>query len=364
MRQVSPAFLAALPASHSIVVRADVLSGGLVVASLPVTAGSVTIDRANAVRRRCQVTLSDPSLTPRSATDLLTPYGTELALYRGIRLPGGDELIPLGIFGLSKINISSGAAGLVITVDGYDRSRRVARSKITDVTVITAGTNVNTATQGLIAPAVPGLAYALAPTTAVTPLLVLQPADDRWAQAVALQQTIGRELYFDAAGVVVSSPVVDPTTSAPVASYTVGEGGTLLSAARDLIDEQTFNHVIVSGQTSSVTAPVRGEAMDLDPASPTYVNGPYGDVVNIVTSNAVTSGAQATAMAQAILLGALGLTEQVQLTAIVNPAHDVNDVVTITEPLSGTAAQYVLDSLTVPLAHSTPMTAVTRRRGT
>src|SRR4051812_35315225 len=103
MYNVSAAFLAALRQSHTISTRADVLSGGVVVATLDITDGSVEVDGNNTVRRHCSVTLVDPTgtMTPSEAGDLLSPFGNEIALYRGI----GDELVPLGVFGIATVDI-------------------------------------------------------------------------------------------------------------------------------------------------------------------------------------------------------------------------------------------------------------------
>jgi hypothetical protein len=47
---------------------------------------------------------------------------------------------------------------------------------------------------------------------------------------------------------------------------------------------------------------------------------------------------------------------------IVNPAHDAGDVVTIIRPEIGVSANYVIDSLNIPLAASGLMDAGARTR--
>lgn len=373
MWPVSAAFLAAVGSSHQVVSRVDVLRGGQRLAVLQPTGGQVTVDRTNAVRRRCSMQLTDPTgtLTPAAAADVLSPYGTELAVWRGVVLPGGVELAPLGVFGVASVTATA-ANGLTLTVEGYDRARRLGLSRLPDIYTVTAGAGVNDATTGLLASRFPGLRFSLPPTSAVTPLVVLQPGADPWAAAAALQAALGRELYVDPVGTVTASPVPDPATSPVVATYTAGPQAVILDVQRRLTDDGIINHVVVSGQSTSLAAPVRGEAYDTDPTSPTFIGvgyggpswvpGPVGDLVQYVTSPLPTSADQATAMAAGILRDARGSTEQLQFTVVPNPAHDAGDVVQVVEQRSRTSGRYVIDSMTVPLDAAGALQATGRRR--
>ncbi len=363
MYPVSPAFTAALPYSHTVATRVDVLTAGQVsYRGLQVLAGNVTVDRANAVRRTVSLQLvGDATMTPASARDLLAPYGNELAVYRGLVLPAGPELVPLGVFRISSVDVGN-HADLTIAVGGSDRSRTVARAGLTDYLTVSAGTDLNAATATLISAALPGLVFNLAGTASVTPQLVYAPGDDMWKAASELQAADGKDLYFDVLGQVRSTPVPNPLTAATVASYVAGSTAMLLPGLhRRQADDPGYNNVVVSAQSTSTVPPVVGSAGDTNPASATYVGGPYGRVTKYVQSDLPTSGAQASAMAAGLLQAALGLTEQVTMPALVNPAHDVNDVVQITEPATKTSALYVLDSVQVPLAFDGALTASTRR---
>ncbi|MBQ1165738.1 DUF5047 domain-containing protein, partial [Streptomyces sp. A73] len=60
------------------------------VVELEHTAGSVTVDRGQAVRRPASVTVPDTSVIPRTPTEQLAIYGAKLRLERGIRYGNGD----------------------------------------------------------------------------------------------------------------------------------------------------------------------------------------------------------------------------------------------------------------------------------
>jgi hypothetical protein len=68
----------------------NVIQHNKVVATLDVFDGEVTADRTAAQMRQCTISLADPdgTLTPEDATSLLTPFGTQLQLLRGVKLPG------------------------------------------------------------------------------------------------------------------------------------------------------------------------------------------------------------------------------------------------------------------------------------
>src|SRR5690349_16631455 len=144
MYSVSQGFKDALTRSHRVITKAEVLRQGQAIQTLWINSGQVDIDATAAIRRKCKVTLADElgTLTPASAADLLTPFGNELKLYRGIRFAdGSEEYVPQGVFGMTTVDIEDDGPGVVINVEGYDRSKKVQRARFTGPVVIAAGTN-------------------------------------------------------------------------------------------------------------------------------------------------------------------------------------------------------------------------------
>lgn len=362
MYPISAAFEAALRTSHTAVARVDVTSASSGTTTLPVVVdGAVTVDRTSAVRRRCKLTLLDPTgtLTPTSAAALLAPYGNELRPYRGIRFESTDELVPLGVFGISDVLVTEDASGVKIELEGFDRARRVSRARFTAAYTIAAGTNVATAIRTLISSRVTGLTYSFTTTTATTPLVVFDRGSDPWDAAAQLAQSIGCELYFDADGVCVLRTEPNPLTGAVVMRYAEGAQATFVDVKRKSTDAGVYSRVVVVGETTDAP-PVVGEAFDNDPSSPTYFAGPFGDVPYFVVSGLITSTQQANDAAASLLRRKRGSSESVELTALVNPAHEAGDVIEVVRSAVGVSSRYVLDGFDVPLRASGTQTFRTR----
>jgi hypothetical protein len=371
MWTVSSKWAAALAASHIAVAVAEVwpsIAAGVASATLQVLSGDVKVDYTQAIRRSCQLVVEDPTgaLTPRTASDLLAPYGPELHLSRGIIYADGTkELAPLGVFRLSQSQPHSGSDGTTLTLTGYDRARTVQRAALADFYVIAAGTNIATAIKALIQQQVPALVdglFNLIPTTVTTPAMTLEPGADPWAAAQTLAQAAGCDLYFDQVGRATMTPVVNPQTAAPVASYVEGTGGLLLSSDPLLDDTDGYNQVVVMSSNSNANPPVMAVATDTNPNSPTYNGGPYGTVTApVIRSDLATTSAVALSMAQAQLYRGFGVTQKVSFEGIVNPALDASDVITIKRAAVRLSGNYVLDQLTIPLGADQPMPGITRQ---
>jgi hypothetical protein len=124
------------------------------------------------------------------------------------------------------------------------------------------------------------------------------------------------------------------------------------------------NYFIRDGQGTGIDAPFRAIAVDDNPASTTYINGPYGRVVDYSASSLYATQAQAQAAADADLLLALGSVEALTLNAIPKPDHDVDDVIEVTRVRSGLSNQlYVLDAITMGFG-VTGLTQMTGRQVT
>lgn len=366
MQPVSAAFLAAVT-NNPVVARSATVNqfDGKQLVELQITDGTVWDDITNATRRRCTVTLTDPTgtLTPANAADVLAPYGNELRLGRGFAYTDGtSEIAPLGVFGVSSVTVDDKPDGLLISVEGFDRSRRVQRAKFADAYPLAAGANAGTAIQTMLSARVAGLAFNFAPVTYTIPLTTYQPGDDPWQGAQDIAKASGCDLYFDRAGVCVLTPITDPALAPVAATFTEGNGMAITALSRKLTDEQTYSHVVATGESTGISTPVRGEALDTNPTSPTYYLGPYGDVVRFYSSPLLTTDAQCAAAAASILARGTGLSEQVTFDSLVNPALDAGDVMAINRARSKVAARYSADALVIPLGASAGMNATTRRR--
>lgn len=353
--------------------RGEVWAGGGKLASFRIESGTVTIDRKNACRRTCSVMLTEGELVgstlkvvPTVATDLFTPFGNELRIYYTKIVNGVETDTLVGVFGISDVDIQDSGADLSIAVDGKDRAYAYGRAGFTDVYTIAASTNMATAIQSLLNSRSVAFTQTFAfmsttYTTGTTPM-VFGPGDDPWAKASDMAASIGAELYMDQSGITTLKAVPDPATAGVAASYVEGNSNTACAIDRKLSNAQAANYIIRDGQGSGISAPVRGIAQDTNPASPTYVNGNYGTVVDYKSSSLYATTAAAQAAANADLLVAQGSTEVTIWTVIPDPQRDVDDVISGTRVRAGIASgtKYVVDSISLGFDPGTLMTMTTR----
>ena len=345
--------------------RAEIWSGTVLLRNFDVDTGTETRDRSNLIRGICTITTTDEDGT---LLPYLTPYGREMRLYYGVTYDDGtQEEILLGIFGIVDVEVDDSGGDLVITVDGSDRARAVQRDVFTDVFSITPDSNVADAIMNIISSRTLGFVpeFNFAPITAVTPsaALVYAPGDDPMQSAADLADSAGCELFVDTDGIFTLLTIPDPTT-APIAwNYDEGNENLAVELDRTVSSATLPNIVIRDGSGTGVAASVEGYAYDGDPASPTYINGPYGQVVDYQSSSLYTTQAQAQAAADAALALAKGSAEALTLTAIPKPDHDVDDVIEVTRVRAGVVSgtRYVIDALTLTLGSSGTLQLTGRR---
>ncbi|MFF8831392.1 DUF5047 domain-containing protein [Streptomyces sp. NPDC015131] len=369
MARQTDRFYETIRRSHDYFSYVDVISPDLETIRLPAVSGSVDIDRTAAVRRKLTCSSVDPLgvLTPREDGEVLTPRGTELRAYRGVRYPDGtEEVCPLGVFRLSKASISDTTGGSpTIDLECFDRSRTIARDKFTVPYTIASGTNVLTAIKHIVQRTFPAAQYdAITSTLTTTAPLLFDAGNDPWEAVTQLATSMGCEIYFDVEGRLVIAPPEDINAlPAPDFTYIEGDGCTMIDLSRVYSDEPGHNGVIVTGESpGDEKPPVRGEAWDMNPTSPTYRFGPYGEVPMFHSDNLVKTNEEAQAVAQGILAAVLGASSQLSITATVNPSYEAGDVVEVRRDRSGVAGLYSVDAFNVPLRDGTQSLTL-RQRG-
>ena len=365
MWPVTARFLEATRTSHQVVVRADLYVEGVRIAQLQPLDGSVSVDSRRTVRRTITTSFADPdgTLAPGQGgrSGLLTPFGSELWAYRGIRFADGtEELVPLGVFIITGVTVSDGDTPGKVDVTGSDRSVLISRDKLLDPYQIAVDTPLETAIAGLLRDRWADVPIDFPVTGRTTGSVVVdaKAESDVWNVCRDLAESVGYDLAFDADGVARLRQVPDPLDEDPVAVYQDGADAVLLSLTRTFDSSRTYNGVVVSSESSQNATPFRAIAWDDNPDSPTYRLGPYGEVPLFFRSSLVTDPEQGTLLAVTLLRKILGRPEAVEWTQIVNPAHDALDVIRIRR----NDLDYVvlLDRLDIPLDPAGSMSAGAR----
>ena len=366
MFATSAAFKAAVLTDHVVISKAEVWSTDRKLIDFDIDTGKVSVNTSSAIRRTCEVHVTtdrtSDNLVPDDGFDYLAPFGNQLRLYRGIEYADGtQEYIPLGVFVITEVDIKDANEGVSITIRGEDKSILVSRNKWTSSYQMVTGT-LEASLTALLQNRYPDIETDF-PTTNVSINQVVLGADsnvDPWKDAVMIAQLVGFDLYFDVNGVCAMKQFPTLDAASVVATYKEGEGTTITSLDRKISTKETYNGVIYTVEGSQVTTPVRVEVWDEDTTSPTYRFGVFGSVPAFVTTNLISTSAEAIKAATSLLNTYIGQQEVINFQSIVDPSLDANDVVYIKSEGAKVDRTVIIDSMDIPLEYTGALTVTTR----
>lgn len=387
MLPVSAEFLAAVRGSHGVVSQALLLTPpgvtgtNLIGRKLDIVDGSITLDGTANIRGTFDITVKAPWPTGNSTQDLV-PYGTEIAISRGIQFGNGSsQSAPLGIFRLTSVEQADAPKG-VLHLSGSDRMTVIIDAKLLVPVYVpsaaTAGAVMSTLVQGgtiggvAVGGPLPGAVIqwlnADGTTDAVTPATVvgrnLTAEQDRFQFLNDMVTGLGRVWYFDYRGILVIKPV--PTPSVPTWTADAGPNGVLTGVSRNLTRQNVYNAVVVVGEAIDSLSPPSFTLPDNDPTSVTYFFGPFGQVPLFYSNPVITNNSQALVTAQGLLQQNKGLPYDVNFTQVPNPALEPFDRIQLVYPIDLTATPHqkiethYLQQVVIGLGSQTGMTAATR----
>ena len=365
MFPVSGRFLDALRGGqYQLSVTADVYYLGNFITNVPITGGSITIDRTAHVKRSCTVTIGNPAFVPLFTASALSPYGSELRINMGIIYPSRlTEMVPMGIFEVYSIDWDEGEGSLP-TVTGYDYGKKIDDAVLAHA-IDRSGYDAFQLLQAFIQNEVASdliiddslITYNLPGGTSMD--------GNRWDLIQQVLDPMGAEGFFDVHGNFIIQPVpsVTENTNDDDVDWTIdaGEGGVLVSAKHTISREGVYNFVTATGTSTNDTGdPPIGYAADTNPQSPTYwgppssiPNGPFiftpfGDVVLRYENNNMTTNAQCAAAAKAQLAQVIGVNKSLDITSAPNPALDAGDIVKVIYP-DGRFEYHLIDTINISL---------------
>lgn len=366
MRPVSAAFLTTLTGSHTMAARARVCTtfqtgtdpdGTLI----PIIDGTVTVDGTADIRASLDLVTDGTGMWPTAASDLLTPYGNEVFVERGVQYSSASiEWCSLGYFRIEAQGQDSPADG-PIRITGKDRMLGIIRARL-----LAPVQFASTVTYGAVMTQLVTEVYPTATiiwddsTDTQTTDRALICEEDRFEFLDDLVRSRGKIWYWNHRGELAITDPPDPTT--PVWDVMAGTGGVLVSSSRDLTSDGVHNAVVAQGEATDSAVPVRGVAIDNNPSSPTYFYGNFGPVPRFYSSPFLTSDAEAIAAAESILRNELGLPYNVDFSAIVNPALEPYDPIRIRNDSDSGVETHIVERLAVPLKADGAMTGTTREQ--
>lgn len=347
MYPVSDRFLARLAENHTPATEVKLFLTDGRVLDLEHEGGSVQVDRAQAIRRTCTITIPDPSLIPRTDADQLAVYGARLRISRGVYYGDGTkELAPLGVFRLDDVagDVNDGP----VTLSGKDLSVIVQDDKLT-APYVASGTVVGAVT-ALIQRSVSDAEIVSTITDMAIGRRVYDVEADPWAACQEIAAAAGAVVYCSPDGAFTIATLPDLATATPVWDVAAGEGGVYIRASRGMSSSGVYNGVLARGEnTADNVAPVSSLVVDTDPSSPTYWSGPYGHRPTFISSPTLITTAACTNAATLKLAAARAPNASGDFSSLPNPALEVGDVCRLIH-LDGSRELHQVAGFSVPLS--------------
>jgi hypothetical protein len=372
----SAAFDAAVRSGAVVVTTVDVARGGVVIEpDIPWTRpSSITVDETASSWRSCSITVTDIDhrLLPKSSSDVLAPYGTDLFIRMGFRLPrtGLIEQVPVGLFRLVLARPTR--KGLVHLI-GYDYSRVVARARFEIPRVFSRNTNRASAIRDLIEERVPFAAFDFDDDGTDIPLTIFEEGErygSPWKACNELAEAGGQQVLFGPAGPVPTAvlrriPVAQVNADWVYADESEQPSSTKIDLVPELDATNAYNIFVTTGESSDLaahgTAAVRGSAEITDPASPIFP-GTFGRAPTFLTSSFIRTDAQAQAVSDASLPRKAGGSENTTVIGFGHPAHEAGDTLLGQDAVLDQNALQVLSRFTLDLSNQDPVSYVCRAR--
>jgi hypothetical protein len=372
MRPASARYFTTVRGSHAMAARVRVIPPGLTgtnpgelnadgspVNEVHIHSGDVKHNATADIRATLDMTTLDD--WPDDADGLLTPYGNELFVERGIRYGDGTtEWVSQGYFRMYSVEQDEAPDG-EIAIAARDRMSGIIDAKPEQPRSYGAGATVEAVFDELVTEVYPTaeIVFDFAASSTTFPTNHLMD-NDRYGFLKDIADSLGKVMYWDYAGRLQVKTAPNPTV--PVFDVTHGRDGVLVQLSRSLDREGVYNAVIATGEAPGEGDPVRAVAYDLNPDSPTYWHGPFGKVPTEYSSTFITTNDQAATAARAKLQRVIGLPHSADFKAVPNAALEPLDPIRVSYTDKRPAEVHIVDELTIPLTATEPMSGVTRKQ--
>lgn len=242
-------------------------TGGLIFAS-----GAVSATLASRVTRNLEIVVPQ-GMYPALPDGLLAPYGNRLQVTSGIQLGDGSLKYTWTVF-TGRIQKPLLAPDGSVTVPAADRANEVIEYGFSSPSSSQTGALVSAEIARLISEALDDATFGASDPFALT-VPALAWTGDRGTALDEMATSLGAFWYALANGDFVLRRYPWAVAANPVVTLSDGPDG-IIAGSPSRNREDVFNAVTVTGERADGTAPVVAYAEDNNPASPTYVRGPFG----------------------------------------------------------------------------------------
>lgn len=318
----------------------------------PTIDGSVSVDYERDERRSFDLTF-DNSDGAVSYSPSGFWYDKIIKAYRGVRYSVSGvtttwetQIGEFMIDGLKEANFPT-----TVAVSGRDYVKKMLTSKFIAATGFNQGASLDATINTIAANAgISGVKRNIPPTGEVLGKdFIFDRGTSRWEACKQMADAYGYELFFDATGVLVMRPFLDPSSAALSYTFKTGIAGNLVTYDKTVSDGRLYNHIVVSGEGTDII-PVYAEARNDNPASPTNI-ALIGDRLYQYTSSFITTVQQAQDVADSYLAIHSLQEYSFNFSSLMLPWLEVGEIVgfqdpkiTVTQP-----DRFLLSSLSIPL---------------
>lgn len=329
---------------------------------LPIVDGDVKHDATADVRGTLDLTTT-PDLWPKVPTDLVTPYGNEVFVRRGIAFGNGTtEWVSQGYYRIYAVEQAEAPRGAP-RLEAKDRMSGIVDARLEVPRQFTASHTVQQVVESLVLEVYPEAEIVTDAETNLGAVALgrsIIVEEDRYAALRDVVRSIGRVMYWNHEGDLFIGKAPDPAD--PIFDVNAGAFGVLVSAGRSHDREGIYNAVVATGEATDTSPPVRGIARDMNPDSPTFWGGRFGKVPRYYASPLITTIGQAQSAAASILQQSLGLPYSVDFSTVPNPALEPLDVVRVTYSDRESPEVHVLKTVSLGLTADGGMSCETQEQ--
>jgi hypothetical protein len=349
---LDPMYRAALASSHQPYLLVEILDGNrnVLLSNPTYLAGSVSANLNSRVARTCQITF-DESFYPYGPDDLLAPYGNMIRATRGIEFADGSRFD--WVVFLGRIQFTDLGSDGTCTANAADLAADVIEAKFLVPENSQAGTLVTAEVVRLITDAVP-LATFGASDNFTTPVQPLTWQLDRGQALDELGASVGAFWYPLANGDFVLRRYAWTVPSPPVVTLADGDGGVITDSTASRARESVYNSLTVTGERLNGDVPVYATAQDINPTSPTFINGTFGRRHQMLRLQTPASQSAAQGAAQDNLRRLTALVDTWSWDMVPDAALELGDTVSLNVRGRSDIIQ-VVSGFTLPLDLSGPM---------
>jgi hypothetical protein len=319
--------------------------------------GTVTATLTSRVARNLQFSCHE-DLYPVLETDPLNPYGPIVRVYAGIELGDGSRAYTWQVFGGRVQRTTWDSNSGTNSVECSDFAADVIENGFLRPVNSSVGILCVDQIKELILGGYPNAKFgAFDSFSARMPQLTWE--SDRGQALDEISKSLSAFWYSLATEEFVTRIIPWTQAGSPVVNLRGGPGGHILSARASRSRADVANAIGVTGERSDGTLPVYATSLDVNPESPTYINGPFGRRTRQAHLQTPVSQGQVQSLANDLLQSSKARTESWDLTIIPDASLELGDVLGI-EVGNRTGVVQVVSSYVLPLDLAGGMTVSAR----